>query len=336
MAVLIGVNASQYVLPGRSSSAALARLWSVDKAIENALQLNVRADTTFNMSIARLENIRDIDKILNNMVWDTLENGSAQWEYSVVSPRLGPARRAVSELSGQISELETEMKSIPDIDYTEAVNRVNRATARAVEANMRYDEVRVGVRDPDLVAAAEVEYRNSKVELRLANEDRALAQEYDSLVEKKYTLQSELFQQEEQVAFWEAKLENRGAEEFSWVMRGEERKLLERLYKGNGTLSEDWMEQWTKTISPLDQLKNDLNIERNQLLSQREIVNRPNSTYYDIEDLKNQEILVDELEKRATEMESLLEENELSSSMTANQSLNKILEKSTRACENKW
>ena len=52
----------------------------MDNAIENALSLNVSSDTTFNMSVARLENIRDIDKILNNMVWDTMEDGSAQWE----------------------------------------------------------------------------------------------------------------------------------------------------------------------------------------------------------------------------------------------------------------
>ena len=113
-AVLVGVNASQYLLPGRSSSAALARLWSVDKAVENALQLNVNADTAFNMSVARLENIRDIDKILNNMAWDTMENGSAQWEYSVVNPRLGPARDAVNELNLQIDQVEAEMKSVPD------------------------------------------------------------------------------------------------------------------------------------------------------------------------------------------------------------------------------
>ena len=101
----------------------------------------------------------------------------------------------------------------------------------------------------------------SLLELRLANEDRAIAQEYDALAERKYTLQSDLFQQEEQVAFWEAKMENRGAEEFSFIMKGEERKLLERLYRGNGTLTEDFAEQWSKLLSPLDSLKNDLQIE---------------------------------------------------------------------------
>ena len=277
--------------------------------------------------IARLENIRDIDKILNNMAWDTLENGSAQWEYSVVNPRLGPARQEVSELNLQIDQVEAEMKSIPDIDYSEAVNRVNSATLRSTEASMRYDEVRVGVRDPDLVASAQVEKLNSLLELRLANEDRALAHEYNELIEKKYMLQSDLFEQEQQVAYWEAKLENQGAEEFEWIMRGEERKLLERLYKGNGTLTEDFAEQWSKLLSPLDSLKNDINIERNQLLTQREAVNRPGSTWYDIEDLKNQEILVDALEERAREMEAVLQENGVDASMSSSQSLNSILEK---------